>query len=357
VKPSQIRIDKILVPWYLENKRDLPWRHAKDPYQVWLSEIILQQTQVVQGLPYYEKFMSQFPTVHHLARASQQEVLKLWQGLGYYSRARNLHFTAQEVSTKLDGVFPNTFEDLLELKGIGVYTASAIASICFDVPKAVVDGNVYRVLSRVFGIDLPINETLGIKRFQELADQQLSPKDPGTYNQAIMEFGALQCVPKNPKCAQCPLSEHCVALATGSVARLPVSIKKIKVKTEYYNFLVLQDTAGGLWMRQRSAQGIWPNLYEFPLIASKAPLNQEQIQEEANLICEGMNNSIQDLACFDPTPWVHRLTHKKLMIVFWRGRLKNPLPDSYSFEEVATLPVPAIIARFIAKALPFGRQN
>jgi A/G-specific adenine glycosylase len=357
VKSSQIRIDKILVPWYLENRRALPWREAKDPYQVWLSEIILQQTQVVQGLPYYEKFVANFPTVHHLAQATEQEVLKLWQGLGYYSRARNLHYTAQEVSAKLGGIFPNTFEGLLALKGIGVYTASAIASICFDRPKAVVDGNVYRVLSRVFGVDLPINETVGIKQFQQLADQQLDQNDPGTYNQAIMEFGALQCVPKNPDCSKCPLSEQCAAYATGAVSRLPVSIKKIKVKTEYYNFLVLQDQKGGLWMRPRPASGIWPNLYEFPLIESSVPLDQREVLEKGNALCQGLNNSIQTLESFNTKPWVHRLTHKKLMIMFWCGVLKNPLSAGYSLEKVADLAVPAVIARFIDQGLPFGHQN
>ena len=357
MESSQIRIDKILVPWYLENKRDLPWRRAKNPYEVWLSEIILQQTQVVQGLPYYEKFLTHFPTVHHLARASEQEVLKLWQGLGYYSRARNLHDTAQQISTQFGGVFPDTFEGLLALKGVGVYTASAIASICFDRPKAVVDGNVYRVLSRIFGIDLPINETSGIKRFQELANQHLDVNDPGTYNQSIMEFGALQCVPKNPDCTNCPLTQHCVAFATGAVPRLPVSIKKIKVKTEYYNFLVLQDRSGGLWMQARPANGIWPNLYEFPLIPSEGPMDLAQILEKGNSMCADLNNFIQDLECYNPVPWVHRLTHKKLMIVFWRGFLQNPPPKRYGLEEVAALPVPAVIARFIDQGLPFGHQN
>jgi A/G-specific adenine glycosylase len=357
VKPSQRRIDKILVTWYLENKRDLPWRRAKVPYQVWLSEIILQQTQVVQGLPYYNKFVSAFPSVHDLAKASEQEVLKLWQGLGYYSRARNLHHTARQLSENHNGIFPQTFEGLLSLKGVGVYTASAIASICFDVPKAVVDGNVYRVLSRVFGLDLPINETAGIKRFQELADQQLALDDPGTYNQAIMEFGALQCVPKKPNCQKCPLVNHCVAYTTGSVHRLPVSVKKIKVKTEFYNFLVLQDHTGGIWMRRRSDQGIWPNLYEFPLIETAEAVDQEYILTQAHAMLEVSDNSIQALEQYNAVPWAHRLTHKKLMVVFWLGFVEGTLPKSYPVAALEGLAVPAIIARFISKAVPFTRQN
>jgi len=357
VKSPQFRIDKILVSWYLENKRDLPWRRAKDPYKIWLSEIILQQTQVVQGMPYYEKFVNHFPTVEKLAQASEQEVLKLWQGLGYYSRARNLHFTAQWVSTALGGVFPQTFKGLLALKGIGVYTASAIASICYNEPKAVVDGNVYRVLSRVFGIELPINAVSGIKRFQELADEQLYLEDPGTYNQAVMEFGALHCVPKNPDCSSCPLSKNCVAYATGSVAKLPVSVKKTKVKAVYYNFLVIQDVHGKIWMRPRPADGIWPNLFEFPLIESNKPLEVGQVITKANALIKGDDQWIRDLAAVNPVPRVHRLTHKKLMVVFWTGVSKNPLPEAYTAEELFALPVPAVIARFISETFPFTPQN
>lgn len=199
MKAPQFRINKILISWYLENKRDLPWRRDLDPYRVWLSEIILQQTQVAQGLPYYEKFVTRFPQVAQLADAKEEEVLKLWQGLGYYSRARNLHQTARRIVNDYGGKFPDQFKDLLSLQGVGVYTASAIASMCFNRPKAVVDGNVYRVLSRLFGVNEPINQSSGIKLFQELANIQLDGDDPGTYNQAIMEFGALQCTPKLPK--------------------------------------------------------------------------------------------------------------------------------------------------------------
>ena len=354
---SVFRIDKTLVSWYLENKRSLPWRQSKNPYRVWLSEIILQQTQVVQGLPYYEKFVQQFPTVHDLAQASEHEVLKLWQGLGYYSRARNLHATAKQVSVEFNGVFPESFEQLLTFKGVGVYTASAIASICFGAQKAVVDGNVYRVLSRVFGLDVPINETVGIKRFQELADQQLAESDPGTYNQAIMEFGALQCVPKNPNCGQCPLSGRCVALATGRVSELPVSVKKVKVKTEYFNFLVIEDINGSFLMSRRSSDGIWPNLYEFPLIESQGPLDQDQIRQKANALIGENISTIGSLKRVNQNPWVHRLTHKKLMVVFWRASVGESITEAMTPEEILELPVPAIIARFIAQADPFASQN
>ena len=197
---------KVLINWYLKNNRELPWRKTKNPYHIWLSEIMLQQTRVAQGLPYYLKFTEAFPTVFDLANADESYVLKLWQGLGYYSRARNLHFTAKYIAEELNGVFPNTYKGLLKLKGVGDYTASAIASICYSEPTAVVDGNVYRVLSRYYGIDTPINSTKGIKDFKELAQQILDKENIGAYNQAIMDFGAIQCKPKSPNCGECPLS-------------------------------------------------------------------------------------------------------------------------------------------------------
>ena len=215
---------KIVIRWYSGNNRKLPWRETQNPYFIWLSEIILQQTQVKQGLPYYEAFVKNFPTIYDLAAAEEQTVLKLWQGLGYYSRARNLHFTAQYIVNECNGVFPNTYKTLLKLKGVGDYTASAIASICFGEATAVVDGNVYRVLARYFGIDTPINTTDGIKQFKALAQELIDKKDPATFNQAIMEFGAMQCRPKTPDCLFCPLSTSCIAYNKGRVGELPVKL-------------------------------------------------------------------------------------------------------------------------------------
>ena len=214
-------IDK-LENWYATAQRDLPWRGTTDPYKVWLSEIILQQTRVVQGLPYYERFIAHFPTVVDLAEASEEEVLKLWQGLGYYSRAKNLHHTAQYITTELGGIFPQTYKELLKLKGIGDYTASAIASFCYNEPCPVVDGNVYRVLSRVFGLATPINSTQGAKEFKALAHECLDKANAGVYNQAIMEFGALQCTPQSPDCTSCVLRDHCWAFHHNKVNELPV---------------------------------------------------------------------------------------------------------------------------------------
>ena len=227
-----------LTSWYLQNKRDLPWRKTKNPYKIWLSEVILQQTRVVQGLPYYENFVNSFPTVFDLAKADEQQVLKIWQGLGYYSRARNLHHTAQYISENLNGEFPKTYNELIKLKGIGSYTASAIASFCFDEKVAVLDGNVYRVLSRYFGVETDISSSKAKKEFQNLADEVLDKNRPALFNQAIMEFGALQCVPKNPNCEVCVLNDSCLALKDKKVAQLPVKVKKTKVKKRFLNYLI-----------------------------------------------------------------------------------------------------------------------
>ena len=223
---------KRLKQWYLQNKRELPWRSTQDPYKIWLSEIIMQQTRVEQGLPYYLRFTEAYPNVHSLANAPEQEVLKLWQGLGYYSRARNLHTTAIRVSKELDGNFPDHYKELKTLKGVGDYTASAIASFCFNEPVAVVDGNVYRVLSRVFGVETPINSTQGIKEFKALAQELIDHKDPATFNQAIMEFGAIQCKPQNPLCETCPFNDVCLALKNDQIKELPVKIKKTKIRQD-----------------------------------------------------------------------------------------------------------------------------
>jgi len=203
---------KKILQWYAQNKRDLPWRKTRDPYRIWLSEIMLQQTRVAQGIPYYHRFIKSFPKVEDLAAASEEEVLKLWQGLGYYSRARNLHATAKLISEEYQGKFPSTYKELIKLKGVGDYTASAIASICFDAPEAVVDGNVYRVLARYFGVNTPINSAAGISYFKELAQSVMDSAEIRDYNQGIMEFGAIQCAPKKPYCLHCPLNDSCLAL-------------------------------------------------------------------------------------------------------------------------------------------------
>ena len=224
------RFSSTLLNWHKKNNRTLPWKVDKDPYKIWLSEIILQQTRVEQGIPYYQKFIATFPTIHDLAQTDESNVLKVWEGLGYYSRARNLHDTAKYISIHLNGVFPSSYENLLKLKGVGPYTAAAIASFAYDLPHAVVDGNVYRVLSRIFGIKTPMDSSEGRKEFQKIAQELINAQDPGGYNQAIMDFGATVCTPKNPNCNQCPFSEQCFAFLNRSINQLPVKNKNIQKK-------------------------------------------------------------------------------------------------------------------------------
>lgn len=255
-----------LLEWFRENGRDLPWRQTRDPYAIWLSEIILQQTQVKQGWEYWERFMRRWPTVEALAAATEDEVLREWQGLGYYSRARNLHFGAKQLVAL--GHFPNTLEEIKQLKGVGDYTAAAIGSIAFGLPAAVVDGNVYRVLARHFGIDTPINTTEGKKTFAELA-QSLLPSESSSYNQAIMDFGAIQCTPQSPRCEECPLMESCIALREGRVDQLPVKLKTLKVRERHLIYIYIRCN-GETAIHRRGAGDIWQGLYE-PLLVKEVP--------------------------------------------------------------------------------------
>ncbi|MCR5270021.1 MAG: A/G-specific adenine glycosylase [Prevotella sp.] len=249
----------VLLKWFRENGRELPWRETHDPYAIWLSEIILQQTQVKQGWSYWERFMKHWPTVEALAAASEDEVLREWQGLGYYSRARNLHFAAKQIVTM--GGFPRTLEEIKSLKGVGDYTAAAIGSIAFGLPAAVVDGNVYRVLSRYFGVETPINTTEGKKTFTALAQSLLPPKEASAYNQAVMDFGAIQCTPQAPQCGSCPLQETCVALREDRVGMLPVKLNTLKVKERRLSYIYIR-CKGQVAIHRRGAGDIWQGLYE-----------------------------------------------------------------------------------------------
>ncbi|MEZ4779980.1 MAG: A/G-specific adenine glycosylase [Flavobacteriaceae bacterium] len=338
-----------LISWYLQNKRDLPWRETKDPYAIWLSEIILQQTRVAQGLPYFEKFLVHFPTVFDLANASEEKVLKVWQGLGYYSRARNLHATAKYIAFEREGEFPQDYDGLLKLKGVGDYTASAIASICFNQPAAVVDGNVYRVLSRVFGVGTPINSTKGIAQFKELAQNLIDSSRPGTFNQAIMEFGARFCVPSNPDCARCIFSDMCIAYNQKQVAHLPVKAKKALVKNEYYNYLVCLSEDGKTIIEQRSKKGIWQNLYQFPLIESKKQLHLNTLKKDKDFIRFSEKIEIQTISKFNDKIIIHKLSHKHLHTTFWILETATLLKEGILFSEIHKLPVPVLIENFISK--------
>ena len=262
----------ILLDWYAREGRDLTWRRTRDPYRIWLSEVILQQTRVAQGTEYYLRFTERFPDVASLAAAPEDEVLKLWQGLGYYSRARNLHAAARQVVERFGGRFPVALEEVRSLRGVGDYTAAAICSAAYDAPCAVVDGNVYRVLARLFDLDAPIDSTAGKRTFAELAQMQLDKRCPGRYNQAVMDFGALQCTPAQPGCADCPLASRCLALAAGTVAERPVKQTKTKVRDRWFNYLHVSSGDRTL-LRRREGRDIWQGLYEFPLMKPKGPPN------------------------------------------------------------------------------------
>ena len=344
---SNLLFSKKLILWYLEHKRELPWRTTNEPYFIWLSEIILQQTRVAQGLPYYKAFISEFPTIKDLANAPEEKVLKLWQGLGYYSRARNLHFTSKYISEELNGVFPVNYKDLLKLKGVGDYTASAIASICFNEPAAVVDGNVYRVLSRYFGIVTPINSTQGIKEFKALAQELLDISQPGIYNQAIMEFGARYCKPQNPDCISCIFNDKCVAFQKKMVSELPVKLKKLKVKKAYFNYLVLLSEDNKTILQQRTQKGIWKQLYEFPLIETLNETEIEKFQQLEEFKELSKENGITSIVLYNEKSIIHKLSHRHLHTRFWIAESSKLNSKSIPINTINKYPVPVLIEKFI----------
>lgn len=345
------KLQETLLNWYAESHRDLPWRRQPTPYQVWISEVILQQTRVNQGLDYYLRFVERWPTVTHLAAATEEEVLKLWQGLGYYSRARNLHQCARQVVMEYDGEFPADYEKLLKLKGIGSYTAAAIASIAFGLPCAVVDGNVYRVLSRLFDIDTPININEGQSLFAHLADELLNRKQPGLHNQALMEFGALHCTPKNPNCLHCPLQAQCLAFERQTVMQRPVKLAKTKIMTRYFNYLVIK-TQGEVYLHKRSGNGIWRNLYDFPCIESEQPMTAEKVtgSEEFMQLFVGKPFTITKVS---PT-FTHKLTHRTLIAQFIEIKLDEKLPQIQTKDlfltpesDLGNYPIPRLIDLYL----------
>lgn len=335
----------LLIQWYLREKRDLPWRKTTHPYPIWLSEIMLQQTRVAQGLPYFLRFTEAFPTVFDLAAADEEQVLKLWQGLGYYSRARNLHATAKHIAFDLNGKFPDNYKDLLKLKGVGDYTAAAIASIAYGEAVPVVDGNVYRVLSRYFDVETDISSAPAKKEFFELA-ASLLPKDKASeFNQAMMEFGALQCVPKSPDCKNCILNESCLALQKQKVAQLPVKLKKTKVVHRYFNYLIIKDANGDSLIQKRTAKGIWHNLYEFPLLET---LHEVDFDEAVRLIAQHSFGFIpKDIKPLHHNAIIHKLSHQHLHIRFWEVATDVIVQDALKIETLKKYPFPVVIHNFM----------
>ncbi|PAW92651.1 A/G-specific adenine glycosylase [Mucilaginibacter sp. MD40] len=300
-----------LIAWYEQNKRDLPWRNTTDAYMIWLSEIILQQTRVEQGLPYFYRFAERYPTVRDFATASEDEVLRLWQGLGYYSRGRNMLKTAQLVEALHQGVFPTDYDQLIKLKGVGEYTAAAISSFSANEARAVVDGNVYRVLARYFGIDEPINTPKGKKIFQQIADDVLDVKHPALHNQAMMEFGALLCKPRNPACGICPVRTGCAAFKSNATQLLPVKVKKVKVRKRYFNYMLIYGD-GKILMNKRGDNDIWANMYDLPMIETDELLEPVQVMALPEMQIFGKNVTLLD----NSGVVKHILTHQHLFIRF-----------------------------------------
>lgn len=334
-----LEFSRVLRDWYSVQKRDLPWRNTDDPYKIWLSEIILQQTRVDQGIAYYFKFIDKYPTVLALANADEMEVLNLWQGLGYYSRARNLHASAKLIASKLNGEFPQNYQEILQLKGVGSYTAAAIASFAYGEKIAVVDGNVYRVLSRIFGIETPIDSTNGKKQFAELAQELISDEQPGIHNQAIMEFGALQCVPQNPDCEQCVFNSKCFAFEKKTIKTLPVKSKKIAVKKRFFHYLIFK-WENKIILQKRSSNDIWAHLYEFPLIETSES-NKPLIFADYKMKEPRFSSEIVK----------HILSHQHLFVQFHVFDCKPQKTEQnwleIELDEFENYPIPRVIDRFL----------
>ncbi|RSK30265.1 A/G-specific adenine glycosylase [Hymenobacter metallilatus] len=345
-----------MLSWYPRHRRDLPWRHIRDPYAIWLSEVILQQTRVKQGLPYYLDFITTYPTVHDLAAAPQDEVLRHWQGLGYYSRARNMHHTAQQVVQEYGGQFPGTYQELLQLRGVGQYTAAAIASFAYDEQVAVLDGNVFRVLARVFGLTQDIAAPASRKAFQQLADTLIPADHPADFNQAIMEFGAIQCTPQKPDCLFCPLQQQCFAFQRGLVQELPVKSKAKAARTRYFHYLVLRY-ADTVYMRKRGPKDIWEGLYDFALHET----------DSADFPAVAVVDAVQTLGgqlaatqAAEPVAALrHVLSHQKVEAKFHAVELAGPLPAAtlaatglapYRATEIEELPKSILVANYISNS-------
>ncbi|MEO1256511.1 MAG: A/G-specific adenine glycosylase [Bacteroidota bacterium] len=338
---------KRLIHWYTERKRDLPWRRTKDPYPVWLSEIILQQTRVDQGWPYWERFIETFPTIKDLADAPEESVLRLWQGLGYYSRARNLHATAKHVTYKL-GSFPAAYDEILKLKGVGPYTAAAIASICFDEPRPVVDGNVFRFVSRFFGLQDDISKSGTRKVFETLLSKEISHENPGEFNQAMMEFGATVCAPK-PQCETCLFQNNCFAFAKQLQKSLPIKSAKVKVRNRHFHYVVFKNHTQ-FFLSARKEKDVWTGLFDFYLL--EGAYNEEDVLSEIQQKFDLVELTLEDVS----GEFKHILSHQKIFAKFYQIKigdaeatqlLKKSELESYSIEEVLDLPKPKLIVNYL----------
>jgi len=344
-----------LTSWYALHKRDLPWRGISDPYKVWLSEVILQQTRVVQGLDYYHRFISEYPDIFRLAGAKEEDVLKMWQGLGYYSRAINLLKAARRIVNEYDGKFPQTTRELMKIEGVGPYTAAAIASIVYREAEPVLDGNVFRVLSRILGISSPVDSALGRKRFRSAAKALMEGSEPGTFNEAMMEFGALQCIPKNPDCDRCIFNDRCIAFQKDAVHQYPVKKSRSKIRDRYLYYFVLVckvDQVPHYYLRKRDNKGIWKNLYDFPAEESESPLSPDTLWDRS-LLGHILLDQGATLRQVSPE-MVHQLTHQRLHATFLKmdvdKKIRHPYFNSLHLiprEDMEEYPVPRLIDRYL----------
>lgn len=339
-----------LVNWYALNHRKLPWRETKDPYKIWLSEVILQQTRIEQGLAYYQKFTANYPLLNDLANADEEAILKDWQGLGYYSRARNLHAAAREVRDYYNGQFPSDYASIRKLRGVGDYTAAAIASFAFNLPYAVVDGNVYRFLSRLFGVYTSIDSSQGKKQFQKMANQLLNSKAPATHNQAIMEFGATCCLPKKPKCDSCIFQNECVAYKSETVEQLPFKKHRTKQRKRFFHYLIL-ETASMIFIKKRKEKEIWQNLYDFPLVETKENIHPKSLLRKKS-IREILHTDNYTVQLFSENR-KHILSHQIIHAKFYHisipelNSVKSEKYLSINKKDLKKYPIPKLIENYL----------
>ncbi len=349
-KKRRLLFRQSLLHWNkVENNRPMPWKGEKDPYKIWLSEIILQQTRVEQGWAYYERFIKSFPTVQSLAAAPETKVFKLWEGLGYYTRCKNLIATAKHIAYELKGQFPGSYEAILSLKGIGPYTASAIASFAYNLPYAVVDGNVFRILARYFEIDTATDSTSGKQLFTELANELLDKKLPGIYNQALMDFGAVVCKPQLPLCSSCPLQNSCKAFKKNRVNELPVKEKKIIKKSRWFNYLIISQ-GEKMAVRKRTGKDIWENLYEFPMIETNKGITLKKLEQEEKFI-QWIGARLYTLKPIKKTyrqQLTHQTIHGQFLQIIVQGNIELPGYEMTSLKKISKLPFPKLITEFLA---------
>jgi A/G-specific adenine glycosylase len=342
-------ISNLIINWYQKNKRDLPWRNSIDPYSIWLSEIILQQTRVNQGLPYYLRFIDAFPTVKDFSKADEEDILKLWQGLGYYSRARNMLKAAKFIDLNYQGNFPENVDDLLKIPGIGPYTANAIASLAFNKSVPVVDGNVFRVIARMFEIKEDIGKKSTYDIFYKTASQLMGNYNPSSFNQAMMELGALVCTPQSPKCQTCPVLHHCASFKNKTQLDFPVKLKKIKTKKRFFNYIVLLNQNNTL-IYKRSANDIWQNLWEFPLFETEEKTNQHKT---ILALTQSLLTNETKIAFLKHLEFDHVLTHQKINALFWIFKVEHLLPieDKYEVVEFDKINIKFALSRLTDKFL------